>query len=46
MAGLIVSNDPVTKKIFYYDWVGYLSIAILAFCIFLGYALKRSTSDL
>jgi predicted MFS family arabinose efflux permease len=39
-------GSAVTKKIFYYDWVGYLSIAILAFCIFLGYALKRSTSDL
>ena len=46
MAGLIVSNDPVTKKIFHYDWVGYLSITILAFCIFLGYRLKKSTSDL
>ena len=46
MAGLIVSNDPVTKKIFHYEWVGYLSIAILAFCIFLGFALKKSTSDL
>jgi len=46
MAGLIVSNDPVSKKIFHYEWVGYLSIAILAFCIFLGFALKKSTSDL
>ena len=46
MAGLIVSNDPVTKKIFYYEWVGYVSIVILAFCIFLGHALKKSTIEL
>ena len=46
IAGLIVTNDPVSKKIFHYDWVGYFSIAVLAFCIYLGYALKRNTSDL
>lgn len=46
MAGLIVTNDPVTKKIFHYDWVGYFSIAVLSFCIYLGYALKRKTVDL
>jgi predicted MFS family arabinose efflux permease len=46
MAGLIVTNDPVSKKIFHYDWVGYFSIAVLAFCIYLGYALKRKTVDL
>jgi predicted MFS family arabinose efflux permease len=43
MAGLIVINDPVTKKIGHYNWVGYLSIAVLAFCILLGYILKRSS---
>jgi MFS transporter, DHA1 family, inner membrane transport protein len=46
MAGLIVTNDPVSKKIFHYNWVGYCSITILAFCIYLGYALKRKTVDL
>lgn len=46
IAGFIVSNDPVTKKIYHYDWVGYLSIAILAFCIYLGYALKRNVEGL
>lgn len=46
VAGLIVTNDPITKKIFHYDWVGYLSILLLALCIFLGYALKRSVKDL
>jgi predicted MFS family arabinose efflux permease len=46
VAGLIVTNDKITRKIFHYDWVGYLSIAILAFCIFLGYALKRTAKDL
>jgi DHA1 family inner membrane transport protein len=45
-AGLIVTNEPVTKKINHYDWVGYLSISILAFCIYLGYALKKSSSTL
>lgn len=46
IAGFIVSNDPVTKKIYHYDWVGYLSIAILAFCIYLGYVLKRNVEVL
>ena len=46
MSGLIVTNDPVTKKIFHYEWVGYLSIVILAFCIYLGVILKRNTSGL
>jgi predicted MFS family arabinose efflux permease len=46
MAGLIVTNDAVSKKIFHYNWVGYLSIAVLAFCIYLGYALKNKTIDL
>lgn len=46
IAGLIVSNDPLTKRIFHYDWVGYLSIVVLAFCIFIGYALQKSTSNL
>jgi len=41
-AGLIVTNDDVTKKIYHYNWVGYLSIGILSFCILLGYLLKRS----
>lgn len=45
-AGLMVSNDPVTKRIYHYHWVGYVSIAVLAFCIFLGYALKRNTESL
>jgi DHA1 family inner membrane transport protein len=43
MAGLIVINDPVTKKIGHYEWVGYLSIGVLAFCIILGYVLQRSS---
>jgi MFS transporter, DHA1 family, inner membrane transport protein len=45
-AGLMVSNDPVTKRIYHYNWVGFVSIAVLAFCIFLGYALKRNTESL
>lgn len=46
MAGLIVTNDPVTKKIGHYEWAGYVSIVLLSFCIYLGYALKRNTSAL
>ena len=44
-AGLIVSNDPATKKIHHYQWVGYLSIIILAFCVYLGYVLKRNSAS-
>lgn len=43
IAGLIVTNDPVTKKIFNYHWAGYLSIAILAFSVLLGYWLKKNS---
>jgi predicted MFS family arabinose efflux permease len=46
VAGLMVKNDPVTKKIYHYNWVGYVSIAVLAFCIYLGYLLKRNTQSL
>jgi predicted MFS family arabinose efflux permease len=46
LAGLIVTNDPVTKKIYNYEWAGYLSIAILAFCIYLGFLLKKNSSTL
>lgn len=42
IAGMIVTSDPVTQKINHYNWVGYLSITILAFCIYLGYLLKRN----
>lgn len=45
-AGLIVTNDPVTKKIYHYEWAGYLSIFILSICIYLGYALKKSSNAL
>ncbi|HVK96499.1 MAG TPA: MFS transporter, partial [Flavisolibacter sp.] len=41
VAGLIVTNDPVTKEIFNYHWVGYFSITILAASIYLGYLLKK-----
>ncbi len=46
IAGLIVTNDPITKKIYHYSWAGYLSIAVLAFCIYLGYVLKRYSNSL
>ena len=46
MAGLIVSNDPVTKKIFHYSWAGYVSVAFLVLCIYLGGVLKRTSNNL
>ncbi|MDP9229980.1 MAG: MFS transporter, partial [Bacteroidota bacterium] len=39
-AGLIVTNDA-SKKIHHYQWVGYLSIAVIAGCILLGKLLGR-----
>ena len=46
VAGLIVSNDPVTKKISHYSWVGWASVVILSLCIYLGYALKKQVQSL
>ncbi len=43
VSGLIVTNDPVTKKIYNYHWAGYLSIAILAVAVYLGYWLKKNS---
>jgi predicted MFS family arabinose efflux permease len=40
IAGLIVTDDAY-GKINHYDWAGYFSIAILLFCIYLGYLLKK-----
>jgi hypothetical protein len=45
MAGLIVTNDAVTKKLNHYSWAGYLSILVLAFCIYLGYVLKQNSNS-
>ena len=42
IAGLIVSDDA-SGKIIHYNWAGYFSIAILLFCIYLGYMLKKKT---
>lgn len=36
-SGFMVSKDPVSGKLLHYDWVGYLSIATLLLCIYLGY---------
>ena len=41
IAGLIVTNDELTKKIFHYNWVGYLSMAIILICVYLGVELNR-----
>lgn len=41
IAGLIVTNDELTKKIFHYNWVGYLSMAIILVCVYLGVDLNR-----
>nr|WP_290940027.1 hypothetical protein [Haliscomenobacter sp.] len=37
VAGFIVSKDPQTGKLVHYDWVGYMSIVTLLFCVYLGY---------
>jgi DHA1 family inner membrane transport protein len=41
IAGLIVTNDEATKKIFNYHWVGFLSIAIVLLCVYLGVQLNK-----
>lgn len=38
VAGFIVSKDPGTGKLLHYNWVGYLSIVTLLFCVYLGYS--------
>ncbi len=43
IAGFIVTNDSVTKKIFHYHWVGYLSIAALSLSILMGLRLRKLT---
>ncbi len=44
VSGLIVTNDAA-KKIHNYNWVGYLSILVLSFCIVLGKLLQKKASD-
>lgn len=41
IAGLIVTNDIATKKIYHYNWVGFLSIAIVLLCVYLGMQLNK-----
>lgn len=41
MAGLIVTNDPVSKKIFHFQWVGYLSIGVLLLAVLMGWRLRK-----
>lgn len=38
VAGFIVSKEPETGKLLHYNWVGYLSIVVLLFCVYLGYS--------
>jgi MFS transporter, DHA1 family, inner membrane transport protein len=45
IAGLIVTNDAITKKINHYNWLGYFSIGILTCCVFMAYYLKRNIGD-
>ena len=44
-AGLIVTNDA-THRIHHYEWVGYLSVAILASCMLVGRQLRNHTPDI
>ena len=41
IAGLIVVGDKQTGKIYNYNWVGYLSITIVALCWFIGRMLAK-----
>lgn len=34
--GFIVTKDVVTGKLLHFDWVGYFSIAVLLFCVFMA----------
>lgn len=45
-SGLIVTNDMATKKLFHYEWVGYVSIILLTFCVYLGRILKKNVPGL
>ena len=40
IAGFIVTNDS-SKRIYNYNWVGYLSMVIILMCIYLGVQLNR-----
>ncbi len=37
IAGLIITTDKNSNRLMHYNWVGYLSLAIILFCVFLGY---------
>lgn len=37
VAGFIVTKDPESGKLIHYNWVGYMSIVTLLFCVYLGY---------
>ncbi len=36
IAGWIIVTDKTTQKITHYNWVGYLSLAVILLCVFLG----------
>ena len=42
IAGLIVVDDKLTGKIYHYNWVGYLSIAIVSLCWFIARMLAKN----
>jgi predicted MFS family arabinose efflux permease len=37
VTGFIVIKDPTSGRLLHYDWVGYLSIAVLMVCIYIAY---------
>ncbi len=37
VAGLIIVTEKNSNKLIHYDWVGYLSLAMILFCVFLGH---------
>lgn len=36
IAGVIIYSDKVTHKMYYYDWVGYLSVAVVIVSVIIG----------
>ncbi len=45
IVGFVIVSDGATHKIKHYNWAGYLSIALLLFCIYLGIKLGEKKSD-
>lgn len=45
ITGFIIVSDDITHKIMHYNWAGYLSMAILLICIYLGIKLGEKPTS-